>query len=79
MSTLSQKDFESFSGSASFKSVLKTTLEPKHYAAVIDGVHYETELLKLQAELVDLQQWVAKYKKRVCVISHLWKFRKLYF
>ena len=33
------------------------------------GVHdYEKELLKLQAELVDLQQWVAKHKKRVCII-----------
>ena len=29
---------------------------------------YESELLKLQAELVDLQQWAAKHKKRVCVL-----------
>ena len=68
MGSLTTKDFEALSDAASFKSVLKSKLEPKKYAAILEGVHYETELLKLQAELVDLQQWVAKHKKRVCVV-----------
>ena len=29
---------------------------------------YESELFKLQAELVDLQQWVAKHRQRVCIL-----------
>ena len=68
MGSLTTKDFEAFSDPASFKSVLKSTLEPKKYAAILESVHYESELLKLQAELVDLQQWVAKHNKRVCII-----------
>ena len=68
MGSLTTKDFEAFSDPASFKSVLKSTLEPKKYATILESVHYESELLKLQAELVDLQQWVAKHNKRVCII-----------
>ena len=68
MGSLTTKDFEALSDAASFKSILKSKLEPKKYGAILEGVHYETELLKLQAELVDLQQWVAKHKKRVCVV-----------
>ena len=68
MGTLNEKDFQICSDTSAFKKVLNSKLEPKKYASILEGVHYETELLKLQAELVDLQQWVAKHKKRVCVI-----------
>lgn len=68
MNTLSSSDFENFSGSKAFLDLVKSKLEPKLYAKALEVVQYENELLKLQAELVDLQQWVAKYKKRVCVI-----------
>ena len=68
MGTLNEKDFQICSDTSAFKKVLNSKLEPNKYASILEGVHYETELLKLQAELVDLQQWVAKHKKRVCVI-----------
>ncbi|MEP4094961.1 polyphosphate kinase 2 [Reichenbachiella sp.] len=35
---------------------------------ILDKLKYEMELAKLQSELVNLQQWVKKKKKRVCVI-----------
>ncbi len=65
---LSKEDFELYSGKESFKEVLKSKLKKSRYDSLIDVVHYGSELLKLQAELVDLQQWAAKPKKRVCVL-----------
>ena len=63
---LSKEDFELYSGKESFKEVLKSKLKKSRYDSLIDVVDYGSELLKLQAELVDLQQWAAKHKKRVC-------------
>ena len=65
---LSKEDFELCSGKESFKEVLKSKLKKSRYDSLIDVVDYGSELLKLQAELVDLQQWAAKHKKRVCVL-----------
>jgi len=65
---LTQQDFEKHTDKTNFQQVLKDKLEPNRYEDIIYAVNYEKELLKLQAELVDLQQWVAKHKKRVCVI-----------
>ena len=68
MSKLTNSDFEEFAGSDAFKAVMKSKLDPKKYQKLLKSFNYETELLKLQTELVDLQHWVAKHKKRVCVI-----------
>jgi len=68
MSKLTNSDFEEFAGSDAFKAVIKSKLEPKKHQKLLNSFNYETELLKLQTELVDLQHWVAKHKKRVCVI-----------
>ena len=65
---LTKEDFESYSGKESFKKVLKTKLNKTRYDSIINVINYESELLKLQAELVDLQQWVSKHKKRVCIL-----------
>jgi polyphosphate kinase 2 len=65
---LTNSDFEEFAGSDSFKAVIKSKLDPKKHQKLLNSFNYETELLKLQTELVDLQHWVAKHKKRVCVI-----------
>ena len=65
---LTKEDFESYSGKESFKKVLKTKLNKTRYDSIINVINYESQLLKLQAELVDLQQWVAKHKKRVCIL-----------
>jgi len=68
MSKLTNSDFEEFAGSDAFKAVIKSKLGPKKHQKLLKSLNYETELLKLQTELVDLQHWVAKHKKRVCVI-----------
>ena len=65
---LSKKDFELYSGKESLKEIIKAKLNKNQYDSLISDVDYESELLKLQAELVDLQQWVAKHKKRVCIL-----------
>tara|TARA_B110000967_G_C18896923_1_gene571396 strand:+ start:171 stop:1019 length:849 start_codon:yes stop_codon:yes gene_type:complete len=65
---LTKEDFESYSGKESFKKVVNSNITKKNYDSLIETVDYESELLKLQAELVDLQQWTAKHKKRVCVL-----------
>ena len=49
-------------------SILKDKVDEDRLDQILYTVQYEKELLRLQAELVDLQQWVAKTKKRVCVI-----------
>ena len=68
MSKLTNSDFEEFAGSDAFKAVIKSKLDPKKHQKLLNSFNYATELLKLQTELVDLQHWVAKHKKRVCVI-----------
>ena len=65
---LTQKDFESYSGQESFKKLVKSKITKTNYESLITTIDYESELVKLQAELVDLQQWAAKHKKRVCVL-----------
>ena len=68
MSKLTNSDFEEFAGSDAFKAVIKSKLDSKKYQKLLNTYNYETELLKLQTELVDLQHWVARHKKRVCII-----------
>ena len=65
---LTQTDFESYSGQESFKKLVKSKITKANYESIITTIDYESELVKLQAELVDLQQWAAKHKKRVCVL-----------
>ncbi len=48
--------------------IVKDKISPEKYAKIEYDLYYDSELYKLQAELVNLQQWVAKHKKRVCVI-----------
>jgi len=47
---------------------IKDKVVPEKFEDIISDLNYDGELLKLQAELVNLQQWVAKNKKRVCII-----------
>ncbi|MBT8266424.1 MAG: polyphosphate kinase 2 [Bacteroidia bacterium] len=65
---LTQQDFEQYTNTESFLNILKKKLSEDRLKEILYGVQYEKELEQLQGELVDLQQWVAKKKKRVCVI-----------
>lgn len=68
MPMLTQQDFEKYTNREEFLQTLKEKLDRDRYDDIMYAVNYEKELIKLQAELVDLQQWVAKHKKRVCII-----------
>jgi polyphosphate kinase 2 len=68
MTYLNHSDFKNFKGIKEFKAILKSKLDVKKYQKILKSHEYQTELLKLQTELVDLQQWVAKHNKRVCII-----------
>ncbi|NNK87071.1 MAG: polyphosphate kinase 2 [Flavobacteriaceae bacterium] len=61
-------DFKKHKNQDAFMSILKQKVDPERLEEILYSVQYEKELLGLQAELVDLQQWVANTKKRVCVI-----------
>ena len=65
---LTKEDFRSFSDKEVFRKVFESNTPTERMKALQYGMQYESELLKLQAELVDLQQWVAKNKKRVCIL-----------
>jgi len=45
---------------AEFLNVLKSKVEEERVSDILYTIQYEQELLKLQAELVNLQQWVDK-------------------
>lgn len=62
------KNFQKISDKKSFLKLLKSKLSKEQYSELINSLIYEEDLLKLQAELVDFQQWVAKHNKRVCLI-----------
>ena len=47
---------------------LKADVSEKKLAEILYDLEYEKQLVQLQAELVNLQKWVTKHKKRVCVI-----------
>lgn len=65
---LVKEDFKNFSNKEAFLKVLESKVTPDRMEDLLYDMQYEKELLKLQAELVDLQQWVAKNKRRVCII-----------
>ena len=65
---LTIEDFQNSKSKEDFIRVLKEKEDPQKVQDILHTMQYEKELLKLQAELVNLQQWVAKHKKRVCII-----------
>ena len=65
---LTLEDFTKSKNKEKFIEVLREKVGEEKLQSLLYSIDYDTQLLKLQAELVDLQQWVAKNKKRVCVI-----------
>ncbi|WP_394801238.1 polyphosphate kinase 2 [Hanstruepera flava] len=68
MPMLTKEDFKNFSDKEVFLKVFESKIPQERMDTLRYNMQYESELVKLQAELVDLQQWVAKHKKRVCII-----------
>ena len=65
---LTLRDFRKCKNKDEFLEVLKAKEPQERIDDILYSVEYEKELIKLQGELVDLQQWVAKHKKRVAII-----------
>lgn len=65
---LKPQDFQNSKSEEDFLAVARAKLGEEQISKILNIIQYEEELLKLQAELVNLQQWVAKYKKRVCIL-----------
>ncbi|MBN4070447.1 polyphosphate kinase 2 [Olleya sp. AH-315-F22] len=65
---LTLQDFHKYKNKEEFLEIIKGVVGKKKLSNILSTIEYENELLHLQAELVNLQQWVAKHKKRVCVI-----------
>lgn len=61
-------DFQKAKTKEEFIDILKVKVSDARASEILKNMEYEEELLKLQAELVDLQQWVARHKKRVCIL-----------
>lgn len=51
-----------------FLKLIKSNISPAKLEEVLYDLDYEQQLYKLQAELINLQKWITKNKKRVCVI-----------
>lgn len=65
---LTVEDFQKSNQPEVFLELLRNKYSDEYYKSLLYSIEYETELIRLQAELVDLQQWVAHNKRRVCVI-----------
>jgi len=65
---LTAKDFKKTNNKKEFIALIKKNKGEEEVTTLLESVQYEKELLALQAEFVDLQRWVAKTKKRVCII-----------
>jgi polyphosphate kinase 2 len=51
-----------------FLELIKSTSSSTKLEKILYNLEYEDQLYKLQSELVNLQEWVSKNEKRVCVI-----------
>ena len=60
---LTVQDFRKHTDQDAFMRVLEEKIPKHRIDEIMSTVKYEKELLQLQAELVDLQQWVAKHQK----------------
>ena len=51
-----------------FLELIKSTSSSSKLEKILYNLEYEDQLYKLQSELVNLQKWVSKNEKRVCII-----------
>ena len=65
---LAIEDIQKSNNKEEFLEIIKDKVDKEKLTAILETITYENELLNLQAELVNLQHWVAKHHKRVCVI-----------
>ncbi|MDB2471501.1 polyphosphate kinase 2 [Flavobacteriaceae bacterium] len=65
---LDREDFHQIENKEKFLEILHSKVDKNILESVRKKNDYENDLIHLQAELVNLQHWIAKNKRRVCVI-----------
>ena len=65
---LSFEELNSFKNQNDFIELLKNKLPKKRFDKIIEKATYNNRISQLQSDLVNLQNWVKKNNKRVCVI-----------
>ena len=65
---LDREDFHQIENKEKFLKILQSKVDKNILDALRKKNDYENDLIHLQAELVNLQHWIAKNKRRVCVI-----------
>lgn len=65
---LTEEDFYKSKNKETFLEIIKDKVDKDKLTNILDSIKYENELIKLQAELVNFQQWVSKHNKRVCIL-----------
>jgi len=65
---LDREDFHQIENKEKFLEILHSKVDKNIIEAVRKKNDYENDLIHLQAELVNLQHWIAKNKRRVCII-----------
>lgn len=66
---ISKKEFNAFKNTEELLDFLKHSKKKKRKCLdIVENYYYEEELVKLQAELVELQRWVQEKGKKVAII-----------
>ena len=65
---LSIEDLNKFNNPVVFKKILKEKLSKKKFENIIRESNYNKKIIELQTNLVNLQNWVKKNNKRICVV-----------
>ena len=65
---LSSDDLLNFLDKSNFLKILKKRLSKDKYSSIAKTINYNSQLLELQSSLVDLQNWIYKNNKKVCII-----------
>jgi len=65
---LTQKDFSTYKSKEDFLKTVRERVSANRVEEILNALRYDEELIKLQGELVNLQHWVAKQNRRVCVV-----------
>ena len=65
---LSIEELNNFKNRNDFVNLLKKKLPKKRFEKIITKSDYNNLIIQLQSDLVNLQNWVKKNNKRLCVI-----------
>tara|TARA_B100001287_G_scaffold115233_2_gene96907 strand:- start:1235 stop:2854 length:1620 start_codon:yes stop_codon:yes gene_type:complete len=65
---LTAEDFNKIKSKDVFESILEKKLSKKRFNKIIKKVNYNRKIVDLQADLVNLQNWIKKNNHRLCII-----------